>query len=112
MTEPTRAPIDRAARPRTAPGGWSKLQITWPMVAALGLLLSSVVAVLVLVPPEDQRGATILAMLVNGIVSVLAALFVSRRTENAVHDQQQPAEPEPEPEPPTYQPYRRPDQQP
>lgn len=111
MTEPTRAPTHSAARPRTAPGGWSRLQITWPMVAALGLLLSSVVAVLVLVPPEDQRGATILAMLVNGIVSVLAALFVSRRTENAVADQQPPAEPEPPAEPPEYRPYRRPEGQ-
>lgn len=107
----TRAPRQRAARPLvTSPGGWSKVQITWPVVAALGLLLSSIVALLALVPPDDQRAGTVLAMLVNGIVSLLTALFVSRRTENAVQQQPEPA-PEPAPEP-TYPPFQRPTGQP
>lgn len=80
-------------------------QIGWPIVAALGLILGSIVAILAVVPASDAQGRSVAMVIVNALVSILTGLFIARRVENAVTGDQQP---EPEPEQPVYRPYRRP----
>ncbi len=105
--------------PRTRPairrraadtGGWSRMQIGWPVVALVTVMLGAIVAILTLVPPGDQRGQTIITIMASALASLLAALFVARRAENAVQPGQPEPEPEPEPEQPpiTYRPYQPP----
>lgn len=91
------------------------MQITWPVVALIGSLLGAIVAILALVPANDQRGQTIITVIAGALSSLLAAMFAARRAENAIT--QQPAaagDPEPAdqpaPEQVEYRPYRPTDQ--
>lgn len=66
------------------------MQVTWPLVALVGLVLAAIVGILALVPESDAQARAVVMVIVQALVVILTGLWTARRVENSVRDQNTP----------------------